>query len=40
MNDYILKYKAVRFLNRFLINETANIHDNLGLIEECQILKQ
>ena len=30
-SDYDFKYQAVRFLNRFLIYETLDVHDNLHL---------
>ena len=31
-NDFELKYQSVRFLSRFLIYETLDVHDNLHFL--------
>ena len=39
-DDYKPKYQTVRFLNRFLIYETIDVHDNLHFIVSFQISRQ
>ena len=35
-----VQYEAVKFLNRFLINEKVYVQDNLYFIQACQISVQ